>query len=94
MKIEWNPLARKDLLGIVTYISHDNPEAAERVLEEIERQATLLGDMPEMGRRGRCRGTRELVVSGTAYILPYRITRNRIVILRVLHGARRWPADF
>jgi toxin ParE1/3/4 len=47
-----------------------------------------------MGRPGRVTGTRELVVDGTPYILPYRV-RNRVVqILRVLHGARRWPQRF
>ena len=78
---------------MISYISDDSPEAAERVLEEIERQSGLLGGMPEMGRPGRCRGTRELVIHGTPYIAAYRIDKDRIVILRVLHGARRWPAS-
>ena len=94
MKIEWHRLARLDLIEIVSYISNDNPDAALRMLDEIERQAELLRNMPEMGRPGRCHGTRDLVVAGTAYILPYRIDRDRIVILRVLHGAQRWPKRF
>ena len=36
-------------------------------------------------------GTRELVVPRTAYIVPYRVREDVVEILRVLHGARRWP---
>jgi len=37
--------------------------------------------------------TRELVVSGTPYVLPYRIVGNTVHILRVFHSARRWPDE-
>jgi hypothetical protein len=45
----------------------------------------------EMGRQGRVKGSRELLVSKTPFILPYRIRKNRIEILGVIHGNRRWP---
>ncbi len=35
--------------------------------------------------------TREAVVTGTPYILPYRIRANAVEILRVLHAAQEWP---
>ena len=38
--------------------------------------------------------TRELVVAGTPYIVIYRVGRERIDILRVVHGAQRWPPRF
>jgi toxin ParE1/3/4 len=44
-----------------------------------------------MGRQGRCAGTRELVIARTPYIVAYRIERLAVVVLRVLHGAQRWP---
>jgi toxin ParE1/3/4 len=34
-------------------------------------------------------GTRELVVE--PYVIAYRVKRGVLQILRVLHGARRWP---
>jgi len=43
--------------------------------------------------QGRVAGTRELVVVGTPYIVVYRIEPAAVVILRVLHGAQRWPSD-
>jgi plasmid stabilization system protein ParE len=36
-------------------------------------------------------GTRELVIEGLPYIIPYRVRDNHVEILRVLHTARRWP---
>ncbi len=36
-------------------------------------------------------GTRELVVTGTPYVIAYRVEAHAVVVLRVMHGARRWP---
>ena len=41
-----------------------------------------------MGRSGRVSGTRELVIPKTPFVVPYRLQRNVIQILRVYHGAR------
>jgi toxin ParE1/3/4 len=43
-----------------------------------------------MGRPGRVQGTRERVITGTPYLVVYRV-RHEVEILRVLHGAMRWP---
>ncbi|HEY0182741.1 MAG TPA: type II toxin-antitoxin system RelE/ParE family toxin [Rhodopila sp.] len=44
------------------------------------------------GRSGREPGTRERVIGRTPFIAVYRVTRSRIEILRILHGAPQWPA--
>ena len=46
---------------------------------------------PALGRPGRVAGTRELVVIGTPYLIPYRIRDKSLEILRVFHAARKWP---
>jgi toxin ParE1/3/4 len=94
VKIVWTEPARKDLRDIFTYISEENPNAARTLLSEIKERAILLQDNPLIGRMGRIDGTRELVMTGTRYILPYRIKEHQIQILAVLHGARQWPDDF
>ncbi|HZD49929.1 MAG TPA: type II toxin-antitoxin system RelE/ParE family toxin [Silvibacterium sp.] len=91
MKISWHPSARVDLAELTEYIAKDNPDAAYRIHDEIKAQVEILRRHPEAGRLGRIRGTRELVVAGTPYIAAYRITGDSVVILRLLHGARRWP---
>jgi toxin ParE1/3/4 len=59
--------------------------------EAIERQTDLLALYPQLGRPGRVKGTRELIISGSPFIAVYRVKKTRIEILRILHWARRWP---
>jgi toxin ParE1/3/4 len=92
MNIVWSPEAIEDLASLRAYIAEDNPAAARRVvLQLIQNVEQLLSVNPQIGRAGRVPGTRELVVPGTPYIVPYRVQRATIQILRVYHGARRWP---
>nr|HAQ92871.1 type II toxin-antitoxin system mRNA interferase toxin, RelE/StbE family [Afipia sp.] len=70
-----------------------NPRAAIAVDERIATAARRLVDFPESGRPGRVAGTRELVITGTPYVAAYAVTAETIRILRVLHGAQRWPDE-
>ena len=87
-------MAVDDLDGIAGYISQDNPEAARRTVRRLWTAVKSLAEQPEMGRSGRVHGTRELVVSDTPFVVPYRVVGSEIEILRVLHGARDWPKSF
>ena len=91
MKIRWLDSAVKDLKLLREYIASDNPEAASDVAQQIRYALKLLTGYPAAGRPGRVPETRELIVAGTPYILPYRVRAGKVEILRVLHGARRWP---
>ncbi len=91
----WSPEAVADLAALRTFIAQDDPAAAQRVARHIIRNIeTLLPQNPERGRPGRVPGTRELVIPGTPYIVPYRLVGNAIQVLRVFHSARRWPEIF
>jgi toxin ParE1/3/4 len=87
----WSPEAIDDLAALRAYIGEDDPAAAQRVAEHIVRSVELLSDNPQRGRPGRVPGTRELVVSRTPFIVPYRVRGSTLQILRVYHAARRWP---
>lgn len=91
MIVVWLPIAAEERFEQLDYIAQDNPLAAVTQDEEIGRQSSLLVEQPEMGRIGRVRGTRELVISQTPFIAIYRIKSERIEILRFLHGAQKWP---
>jgi toxin ParE1/3/4 len=92
MKLSWTAPALADLAALHEYISADDPAAADHMLNRILLLAeTQLSHMPESGRLGRVPRTRELVVTGSPYFLPYRIVGDTIQVLRVIHGARRWP---
>jgi plasmid stabilization system protein ParE len=61
-ELEWSETARADLLAIVDYISDDNPDAAQRLKDDIEAKAAKLTEFPRLYRIGRIGNTREMVV--------------------------------
>lgn len=91
MTIEWLSAAERDFVAIIDFIAEDNPQAAVEQGDEIETQITGLLDHRQRGRTGRVKGTRELVIVRTSYIVAYRIKSGKIQILRILHGAQQWP---
>jgi toxin ParE1/3/4 len=92
--IKWLEIALDSLIAEAEYISQDSPAAAERTVLAILNAVDILKRFPASGRPGRVAGTRELVVSGTPYIVPYRVRRDTIELLLVLHAARKWPSRF
>jgi addiction module RelE/StbE family toxin len=94
MPIVWLSLAVRDLAEIRSYLAAENPAAARKVADRIKQSVSQLGEMPKIGRVGRVFGTRELVISPTSYIVAYRVSKNQVEILRVLHGAQEWPDAF
>jgi toxin ParE1/3/4 len=88
--LEWRETARADLLAIVDYISDDNPDAAQRLKDEIEAKAVKLPEHPRLYRAGRVTGTREMVVRSN-YVVVYTEDARAVTILRVLHAVQQWP---
>jgi toxin ParE1/3/4 len=70
------------------YIARDSPQAALSQLDEIQRQTRLLTEQPNISRQGRIKGTRELVIRNTPFIVIYRVTDEAVQILRFLHTAQ------
>ena len=81
----------EDLERIAEHIARDKPRAALAMWDEIEAQVERLRTFPNSGRRGRLKGTRELVVPRTPFIVVYRVGQDRVELLRVLRGAQQWP---
>jgi len=94
LRIRWLKTAIRNLEAEADYIAQDNPGAAAEVVRKIHEAINRLERHPALGRPGRVPETRELIVPGTPYIVPYRIKEKRIEILRVFHAARRWPKSF
>lgn len=91
MNVEWLPEAEKNLAAQLDWIADRDPWAAIDIGDAILAAVNRLAAYPAIARPGRVAGTRELVVVGTPYIVVYRIETVAVVILRVLHGAQRWP---
>lgn len=90
MRLEWTRPALLDLREAGNFIAQDNPQAAAQMAERVREAVEFLLDQPNMGRPGRLSGTRELVVSGTPFIVIYWVRGAAVQILRVLHHARKW----
>ncbi|MCL7489252.1 MAG: type II toxin-antitoxin system RelE/ParE family toxin [Desulfobulbaceae bacterium] len=90
-KIEWSLPAISDLKTAGEYIAEENLTAAKRMASRVQEGVEYLAEHPHMGRPGRLEGTRELVVSGTPFIVVYWVREGAVQILRVLHHARKWP---
>ena len=95
MRVAWRNRAERDLDDLYDYLIDHDLDAARRIRDAIRRSVDVLRDHPALGRPGRAGATRELIIAGTHYIVAYTIDRqiDAVVILRVLHGARRWPDE-
>jgi plasmid stabilization system protein ParE len=94
MQVRWTPKALVNLDDAVEYIAADNREASADVAQRIWDAAQMLARQPGIGRPGRVSGTRELVISGLPYILPYVEKEGAVIILRVMHTSKKWPRKF
>ena len=94
MRVVWTVPAARDLDVIGEYIARQNPGAAQRIIQRIRARTKSLATHTYLGRPGRVTNVRELVVTSTPFIVAYRVVDDRIEILAVFHGARRWPDTF
>ena len=94
MQVVWLKSALNNLDEIAKYISQESPQAAQQVVDLIVEQVNQLTAQPAIGRPGRVVGTRELVISNSHYLVPYRIINNQVEILRVFHTSRRLPTNW
>ncbi|TGV63827.1 type II toxin-antitoxin system RelE/ParE family toxin, partial [Mesorhizobium sp. M00.F.Ca.ET.149.01.1.1] len=72
-RIRWTERAVRRLDQIGAFIEKDSPITAARVVARIVSAADNLAEQPAMGRVGRVKGTRELVLADIPYIIPYRV---------------------
>jgi toxin ParE1/3/4 len=81
--------AEEDLIEIWLYIAEDNPVAADRLLDEIDRRILLLAENPYLGsaREDIAEDCRYSPVGN--YLILYRIIPNGIEVVRVVQGSRR-----
>jgi addiction module RelE/StbE family toxin len=91
MKVAWTEAALADVQEAHDFMAAESPKGAARVTGRITQAIARLADAPRMGKPGRIEGTREFAVGQTPYLLLYEIEADQILLLRVMHGARRWP---
>jgi toxin ParE1/3/4 len=74
--------------------ARQQPSLGTRIADALEAACDWIASFPNSGRPGRVEGTREVVLTGTPYILGCKVESARVTILAIIHGARRWPEAF
>ena len=87
-----------DLPGIYAHVSSENPAAAERLLDAVERVFTQIVAQPQIGvlyptRNPQMKAVRMLPVNEN-YLVFYTLDSDSIRVLYVVHGARHLPRLF
>ena len=94
--VTWAREALNDMREQIAFIAEDNPAAARRVADRLRDTGEALGESAT-GRPGRVTGTYEKSVIRLPYIISYELrpiaSHENVVILRVIHTARDWPAE-
>jgi plasmid stabilization system protein ParE len=92
-RVDYLPLAERDIVDIVDYIARDRPQAARAFVDRLDRAVARLAVFPRSGKRPNDErlqrsGYRLLVVDG--YLVFYVLVGTAVQIRRVIHGARRY----
>lgn len=93
LRIEYLPIAEKDLTEILEYIQIDNPTAALILLDDIDKTISKLAYFPYMGHAPKDQrliqlNYRMLVVEN--YLVFYVVLDDVVEIRRILHGKRKY----
>ena len=93
MRVRWTTDAADVLERICDYIAEDRPESARRVAQSVVERISELQTFPRIRRPGRVVGTREIALSPLPYVVVCEILepQDEVRVLRILHGAQRWP---
>lgn len=92
-RIEYLPIAQRDLSEVIDYIRKDNPSAANQFLDDVDNTVSKLEDFPMIGqvpkdKRLAFLGYRMLVIG--SYLVFYVIKDDYVEIRRILHGKRKY----
>lgn len=91
MQLRWTEEAADDLERITDYLVDHAPNRASELVRTIYDAPSTLLPFPNRGRQGKKEGTREFVLSPLPYIVIYTVLGDVIFVVRILHGAQKWP---
>jgi toxin ParE1/3/4 len=92
--IHWSKLASVQFKAIHDYIAKDSLRSAQKQSLLIMEAIDQLERFSRSGRAGNSSIKRELVVSGTPYIVYYRLKDDAVELASIRHAARKKPRRF
>jgi len=91
LPIIWKISARSDLARVVRHIALYNLGAARSMRQRLQEAVLPVAEHPYLYRQSeRVPGCREIVAHPN-YIVVYRVERDVIDVLRVLHARQQYP---
>lgn len=86
--LEWSPRSQYLVERIRAYIEPENPKAAQDVIDEIAITAAGLRTFPLLGKPWK-RESRKLVLPKYPYVIIYKLTPSKVLILAVSHQSKK-----
>jgi plasmid stabilization system protein ParE len=92
MKVRYSRLALAELDAILSDLASKNPAAARGFEERIRRIVERVGRFPEAFQEIAERaGIRRIPLLRYPYLLFYTVIAGEVIVLRIVHGARKEP---
>lgn len=79
------------LSEVLEYYESQQSGLGARFLRAYDAQIDRLRDMPKIGRNGRVFGTRELIMQEFPFLVVYRVRKDYLEIVRLIHQAMKYP---
>lgn len=95
MRVVLTKEALADLDEIGRWIARDDPGRADRFVDALERRCAALSRHPKRYPVAHLTGSEEIRKRGfRRYLIFFRVERDAVDILRIVHGARDWASLF
>jgi toxin ParE1/3/4 len=94
VRVVWTDNAISQLIGIYDYIARDSAFYAQRMVDRLTRRSQIVVDFPAAGRvvpEYDVSDIREIIEK--PYRILYRVRKEQIDILAVIHGAQLLPSE-
>jgi toxin ParE1/3/4 len=92
VKVRYSKLALAELDTILAGIQAENPGAAVRLEARVHRVVTRINQFHQSAQEVAERpGVRSVPLVRYPYVIHYSVNQGEVVILRIVHGARRNP---
>lgn len=88
-RVYWAEMAESARDARIEFIARTSLDAALEQFEEVHRQTTRLLTFKYLGRPGKTKGTRDLTINRTSFVVTYRIIGDNIQIMRFRHASEK-----
>jgi len=89
-RIGWSLGAQRDLRTIAQFYNQLDAALSDRLIQEVEQATRILIDYPQMGPPVAESALRRWRVTGTPFLLFYRVSGSTVRILKVLDARSDW----